>query len=313
MDGSPELLRACLNPRKLQVRVHAGDSIWIQAMMINLKSLEILGAKERALAVLGGADYPICQTAIPPGEIREGRYLLRFARTRQELDAALKLRFEVFNLELGEGLASSFQTGRDLDVFDETCHHLIVLEREQNKVVGTYRMQTSEMAASGNGFYTAGEFDLSYFPPDVLTKGIELGRACVAESHRNTQVLFLLWKGLAAYLAHNRKRYLFGCCSLTSQDEREGQHVMELLRQRGHLHPRLFAPPQPGFECVADDLTDDDEPEPNIPRLFRTYLRYGAKVCSPPAIDRQFKTIDFLVLFDVAETNSHTARMFFGM
>jgi hypothetical protein len=41
---------------------------------------------------------------IPPVEIVEGRYLVRFARTDEEIDAALRLRFEVFNLELGEGL-----------------------------------------------------------------------------------------------------------------------------------------------------------------------------------------------------------------
>ncbi|MCI0388040.1 MAG: GNAT family N-acetyltransferase [Acidobacteria bacterium] len=256
--------------------------------------------------------YPTCQTALPPIVIREGRYLAYFVQTREELDAALKLRFEVFNLELSEGLAQSFETGRDLDEFDETCHHLIVLETEQNKVVGTYRMQTSEMAAAGRGFYTASEFDLSYFPPNVLTGGIELGRACVAQSHRNTQVLFLLWKGLAAYVAHNRKRYLFGCCSLTSQDAQEGQRVMELLKEQGHLHPNLFAPPHSEFACEAGSLNFEASEEAKIPRLFRTYLRYGAKVCSSPAIDRQFKTIDFLVLFDVAEMDGRTARLFLG-
>jgi putative hemolysin len=47
------------------------------------------------------------------------------------------------------------------------------------------------------------------------------------------------------------------------------------------------------------------------PRLFRTYLRYGAKVCSPPAIDRRFKTIDFLVLFDIAQMSERAVQMFF--
>ena len=47
------------------------------------------------------------------------------------------------------------------------------------------------------------------------------------------------------------------------------------------------------------------------PRLFRTYLRYGAKVCSPPAIDRRFKTIDFLVLFDIARMSERAVQMFF--
>lgn len=251
------------------------------------------------------------RTAIPSLEIREGSYLVRFARTPEELDAALRLRFEVFNLELGEGLTSSFQTGRDLDQFDEACDHLIVLETETGKVIGTYRMQTSEMAAAGSGFYTGAEFDLSRLAPDLLVEGIELGRACIAQSHRNTQVLFLLWKGLATYVSYKRKRYLFGCCSLTSQDVNEGWRVMELLRTQGHLHPHLFAPPNPGYECEANDLTLVEAENVKLPRLFRTYLRYGAKVCSPPAIDRQFKTIDFLVLFDVAEMSERMARMFF--
>jgi putative hemolysin len=138
-----------------------------------------------------------------------------------------------------------------------------------------------------------------------------LGRACIAQAHRNTAVLFLLWQGLAAYLLHNRKRYLFGCCSLTSQDAREGLRATELLKAQGHMHPHLFVSPRPGFECVADDLGVGNAPEVQIPRLFRTYLRYGAKVCSAPALDRQFKTIDFLVLLGVAELDWDTAKMFF--
>ena len=246
----------------------------------------------------------------PPFEIAEGRYVVRFARTREEVDAALELRFEVFNLELGEGLAASFATGRDVDEFDAVCHHLIVLDTDENRVVGTYRCQTSEMAAA-RGFYSAGEFDLSRLPADVLTDAVELGRACVAQSHRNTQVLFLLWKGLAAYVVFNRKRYLFGCCSLTSQDEAEGQRAFEFLRQSGDLHPTLGVLPRPGLECNQDHSSDDETAEVNIPKLFRIYLRFGARVCGPPAIDRLFKTIDFLVLFDVQEMTEQWRKAFF--
>ena len=248
---------------------------------------------------------------VPPVEIVEGRYLVRFARTPDEVDAALKLRFEVFNLELGEGLDASFGTGRDVDEFDAVCHHLVVLDRNDNQVVGTYRCQTGEMAAA-KGFYSADEFDLSRIPSEVLFKAVELGRACVSRSHRNTQVLFLLWKGLAAYVAYNRKRYLFGCCSLTSQDESEGGRVFEMLKASGHLHPSLHALPRPGFECDANNLSVDLATEVNVPKLFRIYLRFGARVCGPPAIDRLFKTIDFLVLFDIEKMGEQWRRVFFG-
>ena len=35
-----------------------------------------------------------------------------------------------------------------------------------------------------------------------------------------------------------------------------------------------------------------------VPKLMRLYLDYGARICSAPAIDRDFKTIDFLIWFD---------------
>jgi putative hemolysin len=249
---------------------------------------------------------------IPPIEIREGRYGVRFARTLAELDAVLKLRFEVFNLELGEGLESSYVTGRDQDEFDSVCDHLLVEEIDSGEIIGTYRMQTGEMAAAGQGFYSAIEFDLSRLPSEVLADSVELGRACVARDHRNGQVLFLLWKGLAAYVAHNRKRYLFGCCSLTSQDPAEGLRVMRLLEERGSYNRTLAVAPHPGFECFASEEATAEGLEARLPKLFQIYMRYGARVCGPPAIDRQFRTIDFLVLFDVFEMHPQTRKTFFG-
>jgi putative hemolysin len=39
----------------------------------------------------------------------------------------------------------------------------------------------------------------------------------------------------------------------------------------------------------------------SIPNIFQAYLNIGAKVCSLPAIDQQFKTIDFLVISNIAD------------
>ncbi len=243
--------------------------------------------------------YPVASDHLPTPTVDDGRYRLRFARDANDLDAVLRLRFEVFNLELGEGLDTSYETGRDEDEFDATCHHLMVIDRATDQLVGTYRMQTSEMAARYRGFYSAQEFRIDQLPEEVVRGSLEIGRACVAASHRNTQTLFYLWRGLALYVAANRKRYLFGCSSLTSPDPREGLAVLRLLERRGYVHPTLRLEPQPEFRCYDEDLELDDSVEPKLPTLFRIYLRHGAKVCGPPALDRRFKTIDYLVIFDV--------------
>ena len=268
----------------------------------------------------GGGDvstplaYPVFEECLPGPLSRTGKYTVRFARTPEELESIQRLRFEVFNLELGEGLEESYRTGRDEDRFDPVCHHLMVIHNESGRMVGTYRMQTSAMAQAYGGFYSVDEFALDNLPSDVIDNAVEVGRACVAKEHRNRQVLFLLWRGLAAYVDLNKKRYLFGCCSLTSQDPREGKRVMDYLVRENHIHPGLEVMPQPDWECYDLDHPPEipsDDDKADLPQLFRIYLRYGAKVCGPPAIDRHFKTIDYLVVLDVDELDPEARATFF--
>jgi putative hemolysin len=276
---------------------------------------------ERALQLREprGSGYPRHAESLPSGIFESGRWRARFARRPHELDEVLRLRYEVFNLELGEGLETSHATRRDEDRFDAFCHHLLVEERSTGAVVGTYRMQTSEMAAEGCGFYSAGEYDLSRLPPEVSRDAIEVGRACIHRDHRHKQVLFLLWQGLAEYVRATGKRYLSGCSSLASQDPAEGLRLYRQLRAAGDVHPTLDVPPLEALRCsppAAGDadraVAGNDEPPVLLPTLFRTYLRYGAKVVSEPALDREFKTIDYLLLLDVAAVSARTRQVFFG-
>lgn len=258
-----------------------------------------------------GSPYPAFPALLPPGEVVAGRYTVRFARSVEDLDAIERLRFEIFNLELGEGLESAFQTGRDHDDLDPHFHHLLIASGETGEVVGTYRLQTAEMAERRAGFYSAGEFDLGRLPREFLTDAVEVGRACVARGHRNGRVLNLLWRGLALYLLWNRKRFLFGCCSLTSQDLALGAATLRHLRAAGQVHPTLQVTPLPGLGCEGVPLEEIDRAEVHIPPLFASYLHLGAQVIGPPAIDRQFKTIDFLVALDTQGLDAHTYRFFF--
>lgn len=247
------------------------------------------------------AGYPRAPELLPDFDVAEGRYRCRFARTADELRAVQRLRFEVFNLELGEGLAGSAASGLDHDRFDAHCHHLLVEDVETGDCVGTYRLQTAALAAGGHGFYTAQEYQLDRWPAAILEGSVEIGRACIARRHRHRQVLLVLWRGLGAYVMHNRGRYFFGCCSITSQDPAVAARVLAYLRHHGHLHPDLDAQPQPDYDCHEDRHPASGWEQTRLPTLFRTYLRYGAKICGRPALDREFQTIDYLALLDVYE------------
>ena len=167
------------------------------------------------------------------------------------------------------------------------------------------------MAKQNHGFYSDVEFDLSGLGKEILDQSLELGRACVAKAHRSTQVLFLLWKGLATYVATNRKRYLFGCSSLTSQDPKDAKSLERYLHRYDHFHPSIRVCARSGFECYPQGFSDDTSRRIKVPPLFRAYLRHGAKVCSDAAIDREFKTIDFLVLFDIDAMDQKMFSTFF--
>lgn len=245
--------------------------------------------------------YPPAPSSRPVFDIVDGAYRCRFARDHDDLQEVLRLRYRVFNLELGEGLETSHALGLDLDDFDAQCHHLMVIHEPTARIVGTYRMQTIEMARTGRGLYSADEFDFSGWPADVIARSCEVGRACIEAEHRHRRVLLLLWRGLGSYVVHNRKRYLFGCCSLTSQDPIEAARMREYLLRHGHVHPTLDLQPQPDFDCAEQDLPTEGWEQVHVPTLFRTYLRYGAWICGRPAIDRQFKTIDFLALLDLED------------
>lgn len=235
------------------------------------------------------------------------QYNLRLADKPADLSAAQSLRFQVFNLELNEGLAASYATGLDADGFDAICDHLIVEHVPSATVVGTYRLQTGRQALH-QGYYSEQEFHFAPYE-SLRSQLVELGRACVHPQHRNLFVLGMLWKGIANYAREHGARYLIGCSSLTSQSPAVGAAAFATLREDSLVCSQLQTLPRPEYFCPLDEVSDEPVV---IPKLLRGYLSMGAKICGPPALDRQFKTIDFLTLLDLESMLASARLKFFG-
>ena len=54
----------------------------------------------------------------------------------------------------------------------------------------------------------------------------------------------------------------------------------------------------------------DGAVEKKVPKLLKTYLTIGARICAPPAWDREFGTIDFLTLLDLKMLSSAARNRF---
>jgi len=231
--------------------------------------------------------------------IESDEFQVKIAETAEEVKGAQRLRFEVFNLEMNEGLSSSWETGLDQDQYDEHADHLIAIAKANNKIVGTYRMLRKSVANQNGGFYSEGEFDLSNLkklPVEIL----EMGRSCVHKDYRSGAVIHLLWAGIAKYLKMADAKYLFGCGSLHTHD------VAEVSQIYSYLKSKYFAPEQfrvyPVEKCIVPGLRDDLPQDQcrdvlkKIPPLLKGYIRVGAVICGEPALDAEFGTTDFFIL-----------------
>ncbi len=256
-------------------------------------SLEALGNHEKQLP-----PWNTCDIAVFPLKGRDD-YRVGVVRSDRALEDVLRLRYEIFNLELGEGFSQSFLTGLDCDAFDTQMTHLVLMHASTPRIVGTYRLQTVNHALATGGLYCAQEFDVAPLEP-YYNLAVESGRACIAKDHRSFAAVLTLWLGIGAFMNLYQQRYVFGCCSLTTRDPDDGWRAMKTILTKDYLHPQIRIKATPKCSCGQPERLHDPDLGPGIalPKLFRVYMSLGAKVISEPAIDHDFGTVDFLVLLD---------------
>lgn len=244
--------------------------------------------------------------------IEKKNFIVKTADSREELYAALKLRHDVFLMEL---LKKQKKSGVDKDRFDKLCDHLIIIDKRSNSLIGTYRLQSSLHTKK---WYTATEFHMKHIKRLPGIK-LELGRACVHPDHRNGVTIALLWEGIKAYVEASGTSYLFGCSSIKTTNHVEILQIYQYLLNNGHLSHEHRVRPRGKFRINGmnkhfracgvgcfDNL--DPSMKDKIPSLLASYLKVGAKVCGSPALDKSFKCIDFLTLLDVSCLKSQYIR-----
>lgn len=238
---------------------------------------------------------------------------IRITRDKAEVVAAQKLRFDIFNLEMKMGVDSSFQRGLDADDYDPLCEHLIVRDTKSGRVVGTYRLLPGSEALKDARFYSETHFNLENIKK-LEGEVLELGRSCVHKDYRNRAVIDVMWQALADYMRSHHVRYVFGCPRLHTTDHREVSEFFALLRNRYYAPEEIRVRPLPG-KSFADLSEKIEVQDPRalflrLPSLIKGYLRFGALLCGPPALDLNFGTAYFFLLLDVRKMSSSYRRRF---
>lgn len=244
------------------------------------------------------------------------QFLIKLAESEQEVEEAMRLRYRVFNTEQGKGLSSASEDGIDRDEFDKYCLHLVVIEKKTGKFVGTYRIHLGPVASSAIGFYSASEFNINGLDA-IANEIMEVGRSCVAPEYRSGAVVALLWLGIAELLLRSNMTYLLGCVSLETTDSAEAFALYKHFQETGKVCDTISAVPMKGFEITQPDsakveelLNDKRSITRLIPPLFKGYLRLGTKVCGMPVFDKEFGTVDFLILLNTKKVPERYSRHF---
>lgn len=244
-------------------------------------------------------------------------FQVRLAQTPEDLRAAQRLRYDVFVAELGGGGDLVDHAARlEKDHLDPFFDHLMLIEPENNAVVGVYRLMRQDQAARAGGFYSATEYDLS----PLLTSGrrlLELGRSCLRRDFRGGTAMHYLWTALAGYVQEHRIELLFGVASFHGTDAGRLAGPLSLLHHR-HLAPpalRVRAKPEAfqRMDLIAEDDLDRRAAMLEVPSLIKAYLRLGGCVGEGAFVDHRFNTTDVCLILDTARMNPRQARIYTGM
>jgi putative hemolysin len=239
----------------------------------------------------------------------EPEFEARLARDEGEVRAAQGLRYDVFVAELGgDGPLVDHDQRLERDRFDPYYDHLILIDHAQGgRVVGVYRLMPGDRAAEGEGFYTAGEYDLA----PLIASGrrlLELGRSCLHPDYRGSAAMFHLWKALADYVLENGIEILFGVASFHGTDVEALAQPLSFLHHF-HLAPealRVRALPEhfQRMDLLPADQVDRRTAVAATPALIKAYLRLGGFVGEGAFVDREFNTTDVCLLMDTAQMNA---------
>jgi putative hemolysin len=236
---------------------------------------------------------------------------------------------------VGEGTGNAV----DLDDFDDYYSHLFMWNTARQEIIGSYRLGLTDkiLADRGvKGLYTRTLFKFDDRLMDKIPPAIEMGRSFIrAEYQKAYTSLFLLWKGISAFIGRNpHYRVLFGPVSITNE-YREASRCMILASMRqtcmaddlAYLVKPKFPPKPPRRSewCLkeyVEYLNDIDqmagyvaEIEPDgkdIPVLLRQYLKLSGKLLAFN-VDPDFSSVvDGLIMVDLSQSSPKTLRRYMG-
>ncbi len=176
------------------------------------------------------------------GETHDGNriYLVNYSIDSKVIREIGRLR-EIAFRKVGEGTGQK----RDLDEFDHHYRHLVLWDRENLVIAGSYRLGEGKKILENQGekgFYTNTLYKFNDEFRPYLEQAVELGRSFVNPDYWGKASLDYLWQGLGSYLArYPEVRYLLGPVSMSANYPKELMDMLAYYYRRYHPCPGTLA------------------------------------------------------------------------
>lgn len=238
---------------------------------------------------------------------------------------------EVTFREVGEGTNGSL----DLDKYDKYYYHMFLWDRENDCLVGAYRMGLGREIYKKygiDGFYIQTLFRIEPELHPMMESSIEMGRAFIVKEYQQKPMpLFLLWKGIVhVTLRYPDHKFLIGGVSISNQFSEFSKSLMIEFMKSHYYDPYIaqYIYPKKEFKVKLKDADKDfvfdatksdmqkfdkfiDEIEPGalrIPVLIKKYVKQNARLVAFNVDPKFNNAVDGLMYIKVSDIPESTVK-----
>ena len=236
---------------------------------------------------------------------RVSNFLIKLAETDSEYNGLYKLRYNDLLKNYNKNLNEEVE--EDKDEYDLYCDHIIIVDTFTEEVVATYRLIKKSHLSVLKEFLTESEFDISTLKKYQL---LEVGRAVVKEEYRAGNLVSLLWKAIIRYAVEENIDYMIGTACFQGIDPKPYEDTFAYLYDKFLSSDKCFVKSETSYPLNFKKEYDLDKALSNLPPLIRGYLNLGSKIGDGVFIDKDFNSLDVLIILKINDINERILKRF---
>ena len=242
----------------------------------------------------------------------KGRYSVRVAKNRYDIEAAQKLRSRAFT-SVGQPTDAK---RLDRDRYDLVCSHILIEDRVSGGLVCCFRILPICETTPIKDSYSAQVYQLSALEK-FQGRMVEMGRFCVSPDIKDPDILRLAWAVMSRYVDQNNVRLLFGCSSFAGLDAARYLDAFALLKAR-YLAPECWRPHEKApdvfrFSKRLDRCLDLKLALARLPPLLKFYLMMGGWVSDHAVVDHHMRTLHVFTGVEITKIPAARKRLLRAM